>query len=240
MLCCIWRKGLFLIFVCLLGTTRARADEAVDMALVMAVDVSGSISDNMLDFELAGHAAAFREASLRDAIGSGPHHRIGVTLVSWSSPGSLHVLVPWRIIANAADAEAMAAAILKAPREFVGGSTAVGRCIEDSAKLFAASGLRADRKVIDIASNGFSNAGIDPAIARDKALAQGIIINGLVILDEYNWLEEYYGENVIGGLNSFVRTARDRNSFSGALLAKLLQEVAMLPKKTSLAANALP
>ena len=57
-------------------------------------------------------------------------------------------------------------------------------------------------------------------------MAAGITINGLAILTEEPWLEDYYRHNVIGGPAAFVLAARDFRSFAEAMLRKLVQEVA--------------
>ncbi|MFM9735814.1 DUF1194 domain-containing protein, partial [Streptomyces niveiscabiei] len=86
-------------------------------------------------------------------------------------------------------------------------------------------------------SNGFSNSGPDPAVVRDQVTAGGITVNALAILDEYDWLENYYRDNVIGGPGAFVRTADGRDSFAEAILQKLAAEIAgVAPPARSLAA----
>ncbi|WP_448205912.1 DUF1194 domain-containing protein [Azospirillum sp. sgz302134] len=206
------------------------AAKSVSLELVLAVDGSASITDGDLEFQLQGHAAAFLDPSLADAVSAGG---VAATLVVFSGPHSLRVLVPWTILGSAEDAKAFSARIAAAPRGLQADSTALGSAIDDSANLFENNGIEAPRKVIDIVSNGFSNSGPDPAGARDRAEKHGITINALAILDEFPWLEEYYQENVIGGANCFVKTAMDRDSFVEALRQKLIQEIAAVPLQSS-------
>ncbi|WP_245986937.1 DUF1194 domain-containing protein [Azospirillum thermophilum] len=194
--------------------------------LVLALDRSASITDSDLDFQLRGHAAAFRDPDVAAAIGNS---EVAVTLVSYSGPRSLQVHVPWRLLRSEADARAFADAIDGLPRNHQGDSTAIGAAIEDAAALFGGSGYAAPRKVIDIVSNGFSNSGVDPVTARDRAVARGITINGLAILDEFPWLEDYFKDNVIGGDNCFAKSATDQESFIEALRQKLILEIAARP-----------
>ncbi|WP_152613682.1 DUF1194 domain-containing protein, partial [Inquilinus limosus] len=105
------------------------------------------------------------------------------------------------------------------------GSTAIGSAVLDALELFKGSGFDSPRQTIDIVSNGFSNAGIDPTLARDAAEAAHVTVNALVILDEYDWLEGYYRQQVIGGIGAFVRTAEGRDTFIQALIAKLVDEI---------------
>jgi hypothetical protein len=195
--------------------------------MVLAVDGSASITAGGLEFQLRGHAAAFRDPGVIDAVSMGGG--MAATLVVFSGPHTLKVLVPWTVITDAPSAEAFAAKIQAAPRGVLADSTALGSAIDDASKLFDSSGIKASRKVIDLVSNGFSNSGPDPALARDRAAAKDITINALAILDEFPWLEEYYRDNVVGGPSGFVKTAFDRDSFVEALRQKLIQEIAALP-----------
>ncbi len=235
---------LFLALIALTGPATAEpkkkvpppAERSVSLEIVLAVDGSASITDGGLEFQLQGHAAAFKDPQLGESISTGG---IAATLVVFSGPHSLRVIVPWTVLRSAEDAKAFAHKIESAPRGIQADSTALGSAIDDSAKLFENNGIEAPRKVIDIVSNGFSNSGADPAGARDRAERKGITINALAILDEFPWLEEYYQENVVGGPNCFVKTAMDRESFVEALRQKLIQEIAGLavPAKIISAAN---
>ncbi|CAK0770534.1 DUF1194 domain-containing protein [Azospirillaceae bacterium] len=218
-----------LILTLLTNATRAAEPRAVDLALVLMVDASASISDGDLEFELRGHAAAFRDEAVIRIITGGRRRAIAVTFASFSGPNSFTVRTPWRVISNAAEAIAFSDAILASPRAIQAGSTALGSALTEAQTLFRSSGVRADRLAIDIVSNGFNNSGLPPEPARDIAIAAGISINALAILDEYEWLESYYADFVIGGSGAFVISAENRASFSQAIRRKLIQEIAALP-----------
>ncbi len=198
----------------------------VGLELVLLVDGSASITVGDLEFQLRGHAAAFADPEVAEALGA---RGVAVTLAVFSGPKTLRVLVPWTVIASADDSLAFATKVLAAPRDGRADSTAIGSAIEDAARLFGTGGVRSERQVIDLVANGFSNAGPEPAAARDRAAARGITINALAILDEFPWLEEYFAENVIGGMNCFTKSAMDRETFVEALRQKLVLEVAALP-----------
>lgn len=218
------------------GSAAAGA-RTVDLELVLAVDASASITGGTLEFQLRGHADAFRNPAVAQAIGSGPSGSIAVTLVTWSDPGTMHTVVPWTVVRNADDCAALAQAVEMSRRDELAGSTAIGAAIEAAARLFAANNIEAPRQTIDLVSNGFNNSGPDPNTARDRAVAQGVTINALAILDEYPWLEEYYVESVIGGPNAFVKTAESRESFAEAILQKMIAEIVEGPARTRLAAR---
>ncbi|MFS2009248.1 DUF1194 domain-containing protein [Azospirillum sp. CT11-132] len=201
------------------------AEKKAGVALVLALDGSASITTGDLEFQLQGHAAAFRDPAVADALASAGTR---VTLAAYSGPNSLRVLIPWTALDKPEDAGRFADRIDALPRGFQGDSTAIGSAILEAAKLFDHGG-KAPRQVIDLVSNGFSNSGIDPADARDRVTKRGIIVNGLAILDEFPWLEEYFDESVIGGPGSFVKSAMDKDSFVAALRQKLILEMVALP-----------
>ncbi len=198
----------------------------MSLELVLAIDGSTSIRGDLFDFQLQGHAAAFRDPKVVEAITGGGG--IAVTLVQWSDPSALRTLIPWTRIADGAAAGRFAAAIDSVPRQPLHGSTGIGGAILNAANLFGRD-QTPRRRVIDIVSNGYNNIGIIPEAARDRVVAQGITINGLVILDEVPWLADYFEEQVIGGPAAFVMVADTPQSFGRAILDKLIQEITALP-----------
>lgn len=203
-----------------------RKVKRVGLELVLLVDGSASISDGALEFQLQGHAAAFRDPVVAEAAAM---TGTAVTLCSFSGPNTLRTLVPWAVIENVEAASRFAAAIDAAPRDDKPDSTAIGSALYGAMDLFGGAGVLGVRRVVDLVSNGFSNAGLDPQAARGRAASQGIGINALVILDEFDWLEEYYRETVITGPNAFVKTVDSRANFAEALRNKLILEIAGLP-----------
>lgn len=201
------------------------AQPAVDLELVFAVDGSGSVNRAMFDLELEGHAAAFRDPGVVEAIRAGHRGRIAVTLVLWSDPTTLEVLVPWTVIADTGSGEAFAAAIDAVPRRERAGSTAIGAALLHAAALFPAADP-APRRTIDVVGNGYNNAGMLPEFARDRVVGEGITINGLVILDDVPWLGTYFAERVIGGSGAFVQSVDDWSGFVRAIADKLKREIA--------------
>lgn len=196
----------------------------VDLALVMAIDGSASISGNTLAFQLRGHAGALRDPELVRAIRAGPAGAIAATVVVWSDPGRLTVLVPWTRIADPHDAVAAADAIDAAPRDVRAGATAIGSAVIQCLGLFAAVD-GAPRRTIDLTSNGFANAGPEPEAGRAAAEAAGVTVNALTILNEFPWLEDYYRDRVISGPGAFARSVADFEGFEEALRAKLIAEI---------------
>ena len=205
----------------------AAAAPPVDLALVLAVDVSASVTDERYGLQRSGFAAAFRDGAVIEAITSGERHAIAVTLVEWSGPSSQRQVIGWTIIDGAASARAFGAALEEAPRAF-SDFTSISGGLDYSAMLLAASGLDAQRKVIDVSGDGANNSGRALADARAAAIAAGITVNGLAILGNEPGIDEYYRDNVIGGDGAFVIVAQDYSAFSRAILNKLLREIAAI------------
>jgi Protein of unknown function (DUF1194) len=194
------------------------------LALVLAVDVSGSVTAASYVLQRDGIARAFENPRLVNAISALPGG-IEALVLEWSDPDRIAVTVGWTRVADADSADAFAAAI-RATKRSSEGLTAIGPALLAAAATFDHAPEPAPRRIIDISGDGMANFGLPPSVARDRTVAAGISINGLAILTEEPWLEAYYSSNVIGGPGAFVLAARDFRSFADAMLRKLVQEVA--------------
>ena len=208
------------------GIVPARAQTAVDLQLVLAVDVSGSVDQTRFELQRDGYVAAFRNARVLETIRSGPHQAIAVTMVQWTGPALQVHVVPWMRIADEGSAEGFATAVATAPRQLFGGGTSISGAIDYAVTLFRESRFRGNRRVIDVSGDGSNNRGRLVNLARDDAVAAEIGINGLPILALEPDLDGYYERNVIGGPGAFVIAAKDYDSFAGAILKKLITEIA--------------
>jgi hypothetical protein len=201
--------------------------KAAGVALVLAVDVSESVSLGRYMLQREGIARAFESPQLIEAIAGVPGG-IEALVLEWSDPEKIAITVGWTRISNRGSAAAFAAAV-RAGKRSSSGLTAIGPALLAAAAAFDYMPDEAAHKVIDISGDGMANFGLPPAEARDRLVARGITINGLAILAEEPWLDEYYHKNVIGGPASFVAVAKDFDSFGEAILRKLVQEVASVP-----------
>ena len=217
----------------------ARAQTLVDLELVLAVDVSGSVSDDRFLLQQRGYAAAFRDSRLLQAIGSGATRAIAVTMTQWTGPTMQIQVLPWSMITDEASMLAFADAIEKTPRQLFGGGTSISGAIDHAMTLFSQGSFKGNRRVIDVSGDGANNRGRPAANARDEAVAQGVSINGLPILVLEPFLDEYYWANVVGGPNAFVVAVESDEGFAAAVLKKLIIEVSALPEPAS-AADAPP
>jgi len=198
----------------------------VTVALVLAVDTSGSVSSGRFELQKQGYAAAFRNSQVLNSIRSLATQAIAVTMMQWTGPRLHVVVVDWTLINDKTSAEAFAAAIEAAPRQLFGGGTSISGAIDYSRVLLAGNPFRATRRVIDVSGDGSNNSGRSVIQARDEAVADGIGINGLPILTVEPGLDRYYYDNVIGGPGAFMIPAENYDTFADAILKKLISEIA--------------
>ena len=197
------KKLALIVLPILLLALPVRAGQRVDLVLVLAVDVSASINRDRYDLQRDGFAAAFANPAVVEALSSGETKSIAATLVAWSGPGNQRQLVGWTLIDSAEAAIAFGSAIGESPRPFAD-FTSISGAIDFSVALLKAAPYEAPRLVVDISGDGSNNSGRPVTDARDAAVADGVIINGLAILASEPKLDAYYKENVIGGDGSFV------------------------------------
>lgn len=220
----------------LLVPVPARAEEEVDLLLVLAADVSRSVDAQKFKLQRNGYAAALAHPRVHKAIESGPAGRIAICFVEWSGASAQAVMVDWTIVASAADALRLGERIRDAPRPFMD-RTAIGSAIDYSVRLLVNAPARSARRVIDVSGDGTSNAGRNLHAARDEALAMGITINGLAILSEVplptnpththppGGLLAYFENNVIGGPGAFALAAEGFEAFGASIASKLVKEI---------------
>ena len=210
----------------ILSIAPARAQTEVDLALVLAVDASGSVNQHRFELQKQGYAAAFRNPRVLDAIRSGLTQSITVTMFQWTGPRLQIQVVPWMLIKDAASADAVAAAIDAAPRQLFGGGTSISGAIDYSRLLLSQNPFAPTRRVIDVSGDGSNNSGRPVTSARDDAARAGIGINGLPILSVEPDLDGYYRDYVVGGPGAFMVPADSYETFADAILKKLITEIA--------------
>ncbi len=211
----------------------AQAQEAVDVELVLAVDVSLSMSPGELEIQRHGYAAALTHQSVIDAISDGLHGRIAVTFFEWAGDFSQRVLVPWTVIASAEDAEKIAQMLTASPSQSAR-RTSISGAINFASDLFAESPYKGVRRVLDVSGDGPNNQGPSVTEARDALVAEGITINGLPLMTNEGYassfdtsdLDNYYTNCVIGGPGAFMIPVNEWSQFPEAIRRKLVIELA--------------
>jgi hypothetical protein len=214
--------------------------QTVDVAIALAADVSRSIDDEEFQLQRQGYAAAVTDPRLGQAIQAGRHKAIALCFLEWAGPDQLAVVAKWMVIRDRESAAEFAKILLDAPRSSTG-RTAIGAGIDFAVAQFEAGGVAAERRIIDVSGDGTNNLGRLVTEARDEAVAKGMTINGLAIINEKTGgvpgtllyvhthppggLPNYYRENVIGGPGAFVMQIVNFDTFAEAMTNKLLTEV---------------
>jgi hypothetical protein len=214
------------------------AAATVDLALVLAIDVSESVDAEEYELQHEGIARAFEAGPLIDAIGGGKHGAIDVLVLEWSDRDKQVVTVDWTRVADAKSAAGFAARV-RATARSSNGLTAIGDALIAAETAFGRLPDEAERRVVDVSGDGIANIGPPPQQIRDRLVAQGITINGLAIRKTEPWLDSYYSQYVVGGPGGFLMEVEDFPSFIAAMQQKLLNEVtAGLPQRRADATTA--
>jgi hypothetical protein len=230
-------RFLLAVLAAIMFVSPAIAAEQVDLLLVLASDVSRSVDAAKFKLQRDGYVAAISNPRVIEAIKSGPHGRIAICFIEWSGVGAQKVVIDWTMIDGVKAAQDFASQLDEAQRSFAD-RTSISGGIDFAMAQLEHTPFQATRRTIDVSGDGTNNSGREVTAARDEALAQGVTINGLVILSEQplSWnadhtnppggLDAYYRNNVTGGPNSFVMVAENFNTFGQAILNKLVAEVA--------------
>jgi hypothetical protein len=163
--------------------TRARATE-VDLLLTLAVDVSRSVDQQQFNLQRDGYVAAMTNPRVIRAIRSGRLGRIAVCYIEWSGSVSQKLQIDWTVVGDAASARGFASELAEAPRSFAD-LTSISAGIDFGIAQIEQAPFEAKRRLIDISSDGEdNNIGREVTGARDEAIAKGITVNAIVVLDD--------------------------------------------------------
>ena len=215
---------------------RIQAGLPVDVALIIAVDISLSMDPGEQALQRDGYVEAFRHPDLLPTIENGPFQRIAVAYVEWGSASDQAVVLPWTVVEDERSAENVAAQLEAVPIRR-SRSTSISAGIDFAMQLFEIKPVEAIRRVIDVSGDGPNNDGRPVLDARADALAAGVTINGLPVMLRpmgfSPWsipeLDLYYADCVIGGPGAFVLAAENSADFKDAIRQKLLLEIALRP-----------
>jgi hypothetical protein len=231
--------------LCVLPVCPAIAQVPVDLELVLAIDVSGSVDPIEAALQREGYVAGLTNPQVIHAIRSGPMGRIAVIYLEWAGDQYQRIVADWSVIEDERSAITFTSRVAEAP--FVTGRwTSISAAIDYSVAQFPRNPNQGIRKVIDVSGDGYNNSGRSVTLARDEAVALGITINGLPILNDRPNpmgagpapadLDVYFETYVIGGPGAFMVAAKDFTTFGEAILRKLLLEIAGDTPQTRLAA----
>ena len=226
------RRVAALLMSCLLMSGPAAAQkEKVDLALVLAVDVSESIDAERFSLQMQGIAAAFESADVQASILSGKHKSMLIALVQWSNRPFL--VLPWTLLTSADDVRGVAARVRRL-RRADSGFTCMSVALRSIAdKVLTQLPVPAEHLVVDVSGDGRDNCNPQETVdqVRDSMVAEDITLNGLPILegDEAETLEGWYRDHVIGGPGSFLLPASGFDDFERAIRRKFVVEISAAP-----------
>ncbi|MEM9012072.1 MAG: DUF1194 domain-containing protein [Pseudomonadota bacterium] len=194
---------------------------ACDVALALAIDVSGSVNPDEYALQMDGLADALSDSAVGDAL---IRTRAAVTVVQWTGASRQQAVVPWRRIEDDAALSALVAEVRAVRRVWRHFSTGIGEALVFTAELFDQVGDCA-RRVIDVSGDGRSNEGLAPEEVKDHLAAQGFQINALAIEGSEPDLTDYFRQSVVAGRGAFVYTALGFEDYPEKIRRKLLDEL---------------
>lgn len=244
------------IFLLTSAFARTDADDGVDTALIVSVDVSQSVDESRYRLQMEGIAAALEDPGVVAAITSGPRGGILFSMIAWADRAEL--VLGWRRIASQADASAVALMVRSLPQK--GGEfTCMARMFRTVAvSILPSIPIPASRLVVDVSGDGIDNCSPKNEMhaERDAVIAAGATINGLPIIVagentvvgsgayrapgyglqelssqpdlERTTLDAWFKDNVIGGDNAFVLPAQGYDDFGRAFRRKFVSEISSL------------
>ena len=203
-----------------LALSLPNAASACEAALVLAMDVSGSVDRGEWLLQAEGLAAALRDREVSEVLVQG---QIALSVVQWSAVGQQAVSLPWQRMLSHRAVQDFAARVQAMPRAFPGSDTAVGQALEVSLDQFSAI-PDCRRRIVDMSGDGDENVGYTTPRARARAIAEGVEVNALAIEAMGLSITNFYRRWVItpGG---FVETAQGHLDYARAIRAKLLREL---------------
>lgn len=222
--------GLVVLGLAILSKSTVQAADEVDTALIVSVDVSNSVDDARYKLQMEGIAQALEDPGVIDAITSGEKASILFSMVMWADKP--RIAVPWRRIASAADAKALALEV-RGLRQQGGEFTCVTGMLRNIAdKVITQIPMKATRIIVDVSGDGKENCNPRETTqaVRDELVSYNVTINGLPILegDQGPSLEDWYRENVMGGAGAFVLPAHGFDDFGRAIRQKFVIEISEL------------
>jgi Ca-activated chloride channel family protein len=197
----------------------------VDIAMVLAVDGSASVTYDEFGLIAGGMARALRDPAVEKGLIGGPNRASLLSLLLWSGRRQQEVVTAWTRVASAADIATFADGVDNMSRSVPPGQTAIGEALLAAMTLLAHAPAAASRSIVNVIGDGRSNDGIAPGPIRDRMAMADITINGLCILHEEPDLLRSYTEEVIGGPHAFAVTCATYDDFAEAMRQKLTREL---------------
>ncbi len=209
--------------VLLAGVLIAAPVKACNTALILALDVSASVSAEEYQLQQEGLAQALSAPDVVEAIlGQGG---IWLSVFEWSGSRHQYMQVDWRFLSDEAGIYQAAQSIRSAQRSVTEFPTALGYALGYAMILMRELPEPCARRIIDVSGDGVNNAGFPPQSAYRAHDMAGIMVNGLVIDGEIPSPLPYYETHVILGPGAFVEVTHSYSDYARAMRQKLLREL---------------
>ncbi|MBO6521811.1 MAG: DUF1194 domain-containing protein [Rhodospirillales bacterium] len=226
---------LFVVALVLPATTpRTQTQDVSYLNLVLAIDASASVNDQEFELQRTGTAIALRDRDVQTAIMHAPGG-INVAVVQWASIRRQAVAVEWTHLREKADIDALSGIIAVMPRILGGGNTMIHGGVEFAGEMLKRAPIPAIRQVIDVSGNGHADNVPLLEKARDRLVAEGVVVNGLAIEEDPLNITHHFRQHLIGGPGAFVVTAWNFPDYARAMRLKFLREI-----RTPIAGNDCP
>lgn len=202
--------------------------QKVDVALVIALDVSASVTEDEYTLMREGLARALDSSEVANAIRSGNLGAIALGIMHWSGFQEQRIKTDWTYVTGRTGLRTLADDVRRSERRYYGGATDIGGAITFCQKMLLGGPAHASRRIIDLVGDGTNNVNFSPRINSDQAAAAGITTNALAIPIKDAGLVAYYRQTVIGGQAAFVEQTPDYIGFATAMKRKLVREITSL------------
>jgi hypothetical protein len=212
-----------LLSLCFANAPMAQGEQH-DLALVLAIDCSFSVDHGEFKLQMEGLGKALQHPSVIAAIKQGPNQRIAILAMQWSDNENQRIVLPWTSIASTEDAIAVGKTLEITSRQLAEGGTSIGNAL-NAANIALASAPSAERKVIDVSTDGRNNMGPALGPVRDRIVLGGVTINALAITNEVPTLHIYAEKQIAGGDGNFVIKANGYDEYGAAMIKKLVKEI---------------
>ncbi len=210
-----------------LWATALPAAASCRLALLLAMDVSNSVNAQEDALQREGLAAALLSKDVQNAAFANDQ-TVTIAAFEWSGRHHQQLMVDWTTIASPLDLQNMSARIASSKRGQTDFPTALGHALIFAQDMFETAPPCLFR-TLDVAGDGKSNTGIDPADILRRAAFDDITVNGLVVrvldLGLDFGVPAYYQAHVKHGAGAFVEVAEGFEDYERAITRKLVSEL---------------
>lgn len=202
---------------------------ACRQALVLALDVSGSVDATEYRQQVSGLALALSDPDIRQIILSDTGNPVDIMVFEWSSRNHQYVILPWTRLDGAGALDSAIARIQSHRKIRAGLKTALGTALGFAHTML---GQKPDcwQHTIDVSADGYNNVGPAPQTIYSAGFAR-ITVNALVVGkpgpdSRSGALLDYFETDVIRGPGAFAMVANGYGDYARAMKLKLIKELA--------------